>query len=351
MLELNVRFRLERTAKNDSVRIELADLVWKFFRVSVVITMDCRMYTLPDGRKITKPIRSLVVKAGVPKEEVDAKWADFCKAVSELYFPEIELEAFLGEKGLLGEGVYEADRTCFRRDGSNSVCREFLVRLRRAFVLVLKRTDGEGGGRCLVYLPGGRRIFISNFYFHGIPQDRAIFVEAVRRMLGLKQICWKDEEFPLPIYRNGDGLVISDERSFDPPERLFTCPHCGRKVPESKFFVQVNGNIYRVGCSKECAVGNCAICHEGPAEVQWREMLVCLHCYYGYFFCSACGDLCRVEDGRIIDGRQLCGRCYGRLVFRCEICGTEGLNRGFFIMRDRFHPELGFMCYPCASRR
>lgn len=272
-------------------------------------------YYMPDGRKITKPIKKLLLKY-VCEETVDKHYAAICKQIAELYSPKYSLEAYWGDKSLLGKGEYEGTPTCFRFGGENEVSRKFIEKYKRTKCLILKRVDTTDTARCIVYFAGGRNIYLTNFYYKRITQNYRLFVEALRMLLGLKKVSFKDCNNPeLPIYLNDDGILVHDEKSFKYPfTRKFPCPHCDDIVDEKKMLHEVEGTTHYIGCCDSCLGFNTAYA-------------ICSHCDTAIFDEA---DAYYIEA----DDRTFCYRCYERYVQTCANCGHKSSNENFEITNN-----------------
>ena len=314
--------------------------------------LDLSHYYLNEGTgaKITKSIKKILLTA-YSKERVDAVYPKVCKEIAELYSPAIDITAHFGDKSLLGQGIYEPHETCFNEDGCNYTSALFLDKFKRVKALYLDAYNTKA--RCIVYFAGGRNIYLTNFYYRsGFPQNKRIFVEAVRRLLGITKVSFKSEKFPLPIYQNRDCILVHTDRSkVYGGTILYPCPNCNAKVP--KLFHDNDGTTYLIGCSSECLKQDkkdrCCVCNDQLDEYDYchndDNELFCSDCYNErYFYCARCdnesciedaiGDYCStcatacsncgeaVLDSNLYD-HDLCGDCYSDLYDTCSNCGDE----------------------------
>ena len=289
--------------------------------------LDLNHYYMPDGAKVTKPIKKILLTF-LTKKELEPIWPEICKQVSELYSPAFQAVAYFGEKSLLGTGAWEGRTTCFNSDGINAQNGVFIQKFKRTQILVVEEVGTSNKARCLVYFQGGRNINLFNFYYNGFRQNNLVFVEALRRLLSIPKISYKEESVNLPIYLNGDGLVIHTPKSFVyDADRMFPCPHCDTKLPERKMLTAVEGNTYKIGCCEECLDENtetCCVCGDSVEEDGMRTSdngdIYCESCYSDNFaYCDYCNNEVPVENYL---GNGLCSDCGAQ----CHNCGRIHKN-------------------------
>lgn len=269
------------------------------------------------GAKVTKIIKKILLARFV-KELVIKKFPVLCKKIAELYTPRMELKAYWGDKKLLGSGIWENGSTCFSSGGCNDISRRFLVRFNRAQVLVLK--NEKNTARCIAFFAGGRNIYLTNFYYNGLPYNKLLFVEALRRILGIDKISYKKREFPLPIYFNGDGILCYTEKSsaFN-GQYMYPCPQCETKI--THLYTYVDGDTYHIGCSKECA-GECERC------------------------CDRCGYIIYDDDYYMApNDERYCESCYHDNVFYCEGCNFDRWQHDH--IGNSLCEDCGAVCEEC----
>jgi len=321
---------------------------------STLRELDLSSYYMSDGRKVTKPIKRILLEH-YPKNIVSEVFPKICKEIGELYSPKYNLKAYWGKKELLGSGEYEGRQTCFRDDGENHTSRLFLEAYKRTRCLVLEREGTGDGARCIVYFVGGRNIKLTNFYYNGIKQNYRLFVEALRMLINIPKVSFKeiDDDIGLPIYLNGDGVLVHDDRSFEWPfVRRFPCPHCGRVVNESKMLHSEDASTHYIGCCKDClgdheVHGSCDHCEddiETEDDAHWVEadnQQYCERCYSRYVrSCSHCGyETANHDDWKIINGNYYCETCCRT----CDECGTAMPNN------DRIELNSGTYCRDCVT--
>lgn len=327
--------------------------------------LDLQNYYRSDGAKITKSLSSLL-RQKISKEEVQDKFATFAKQVAELYTIGLTLRAEFGDKKLIGEGVYEAGKTCFRSDGENVTSKKFIVNNRRCAAIVLyAKGKKEPGGRCLAYFAGNRHVYLTNFYWRSIPQNKLYFITALRHLLGIKKVLYRQNpKFFLPIFKNGDSILVYDERTRPiVPTRKLACPHCGVVVPEGKLYSEELSSYRIVGCTKECArkhsklFGKCSGCGEyflSQAMHQVNNKYLCVKCSRSLMLaCSACGTNTYKESMTEVDGDLLCKNCHKKS--RCVVCkkimtdSSESKSVGESRCCTTCLPKSGHLCFVCRT--
>lgn len=314
---------------NDDEPSEQADIRDKITRL--IAELDLSHYYMDGGKgaKVTKPIKKILLQL-LPKAKVEATMPTLCKKIAELYSPKMDIRAFWGDKALLGSGRWERTTTCFADDGCNKISRIFLEKFKRTKALVLESMTVENDctkylyARCIAFFAGGRNIYLSNFYWNGLPQNNLLFVEALRRLVGIPSVKYAKAAFPLPIYVNQDGLKVYDEDSRPYKGRIFyPCPHCDEKVPDLTSYT--SGNTHHIGCSPECA---------GTSGS-------------GYT-CERCGEEIDEDDHyHSPNGEDYCQGCYDSYVAYCECCNNDVWVDNY--LGDGYCDECGFICHQCDS--
>lgn len=194
-------------------------------------------FYLPDGRKITKPFKPLL-KSWLGKERTDKIFPEFCKQVRELFNTPVKLRADFYDAMKIGQYGDDIDLgdggSCFRRDGCYSSNGTFIAYNKRLQILGLRGVDDPSqGGRCIVFFEGGRQLILTNFYYSHLRMDEGLFIKAIEELYHVKVI--KREKLgyslPLPIYKNGNAIRLTFERSFTYAKNRIklTCPICQKE--------------------------------------------------------------------------------------------------------------------------
>jgi hypothetical protein len=282
--------------------------------------------------------------------------------------------------------------SCFRAGGCNMGSALWLVEewesFSRAYLVVFHYQSGSktGVGRCWAYkVPNA--VYITNFYSYRfeIKDDRfkKPIVRLVRRLFNLSE----DVRFatgknaPLPIYLNGDGIVIyepsqweSSAHVLDAIGHLYSrCLWCWDEVeivelrkydePVDYRDERVNGLIVCRSCSY--ALDEMVECHDCGSLVYPDNAVyvngvgyICDACFSeDWFYCDECEEPHRREYGIVTpDGRWLCNYCASKLGAICGICGEfvyfddEDRNiQQFEINRGQWLTDI-HLCAKCAEK-
>lgn len=321
---------------------------------------DWSRYYRPDGAKITKTLTAILRK-NLDKKAVDAVFPRFAKEISSLYHPTYKVRAFFGNKEDMGSGKYEGGSTCVAAGHTNHCSKKLVIAWKRTQMLCL--SNGERGkARCIAYFPGGRNVFLTNFYYNGFEHNRLIFIEAIRRMFNLEKVIWKvDEMVFLPIYRNSDCIHVYPPRHGDHlkmPRRKIPCPFCGKKIPEKDAYYAESGASRYVGCDETHArrasetIVECCMCHEQFARGEthpWGNGRICGPCFEKTFTCVYCNR--RFDRSIAIkteDNYLYCPECEkANRPNKCVCCGkvyAGSLHPLSERQKDGSHLRA---CYPC----
>jgi hypothetical protein len=329
-----VEFEVPGAAAHDKKNMSkyVLEITKEVYGVDIDLSgVDLQNYYRADGAKVTKSLSSLL-RQQVTKEEVQSRFASYAKRVSELYTTGLSLRAEFGDKSMIGEGLYEAAKTCLRSDGENATSKHFMAKNRRCGVIVLyQKGKKEPGGRCLCYFAGNRNIYLTNFYWRHIPQNKLYFITAVRHLLGIPKVLYRQNpKFFLPIFRNGDSILVYDERTKPIiPNKRLSCPHCGTSVPEGELYMEEMSSYRIIGCTQECARKNsklftqCAGCGEhvlSPTAASVANRRYCPRCVKTRVLnCVICGSGGFKEDMKEIEGSPVCKNCLKKA--KCMVCG------------------------------
>lgn len=337
---------------------EIDTLPYEDYKVlrNAIKELDANSYYMNDGRKITKPIKKILSKY-IDRFKLDSEYPLLCNKIASLYSPSYKLKAYFGNKKNLGNGIYEGYKTCFSNGGCNEISRHFLEMYPRTFVLCLEKIDPDnsdniGKGRCIVYFYGGRTIYLTNFYYNGIKQNYRLFVQALREMLNLKKIHFKtisEMDTPLPIYLNGDSVLITDSKSFNYPyNRIMTCPNCKSKFKEVNLHHYVSSNTHYIGCSENCLNEdnyNCDYCGRTINEdnlYTFNDITLCENCYNdNYRYCDNCGhESLDADYFNFLNGNCYCNDC-------AKICNDCGKT---VKIDDCIEIDNLYYCIDCVDR-
>jgi hypothetical protein len=341
--------------------IEITDLPWSEMPDEIraankeIHDLDLTSYYMPDGRKITKPLKRIAQKF-LGKDIVNEKWADIANEISKLYSPKFSCRAFWGNKKLLGSGTYEGQHTCFRNGGENETSRRFLEKYDRTQVLVLENMENDDDkARCIAYFAGGRNIYLTNFYFRmRFPQNALMFVEALRRLIGIDDVIFKDKASnpKLPIYMNGHCIHIHTKRSFYySGTRKLPCPHCDDVVSEHDFFHERNGSTHYLGCSDDCGGHSGRTCDNCGGRLDEDDVYstsddnYCESCFDdSYFHCHDCGEATHNDNGCHAGNYSYCEYCFDKLFVTCDQCG-DPVVKGEHYYSEYLNEDQCESCY------
>jgi len=287
-----------------------------------------------------------------------------------------EVRRHYGEEAILSAGLYPAEafrerskydipsdlgdtNSCFRYGGCNEGNALWLIeedkKYDRAKLVVFHYQSGSrvGYGRCWVYsIPGA--IYATNFYSlkFEIKDDRFSkpIVRLIRRLFDLSENVKfaTGKSAPLPIYLNGDGIVIYEPSQWESSAHVLDamgqlkskCLWCFeeveiyelRKYDEPIYYStvgeRVNGLIVCRNCSYQ--LDDMVYCHDcgeviHPSDAHYIEGVgyICDRCFdENWFYCDECEEP-HHRDYSIVtpDGRWLCENCASKIGAICEICG------------------------------
>jgi len=237
------------------------------------------------------------------------------------------------------------DNSCFRAGGCNEGSALWLVNEdekfdRAKFVVFHYKAENkkEGWGRCWAYKVSNRAIYATNFYSCGFEIKAQWLKYAVVRVLRMlfdlsenvrfafgKNIC-------LPIYLNGDGLIIY-EKEYQSSEEVIEfsrgieseCMSC-KSLIELKYL-----RVFQ---------------EEDSGGV--KGVIMCLDCYdfmENSEECYWCGNILYRDDMYYHDGVYWCEICFVERFERCEICGEVFWKNDMAIDRNG-----DWLCLNCANK-
>lgn len=356
--------RYEKAAIESHITTVVSDLygIPKAEVLPVVQLYDWGTFYRPDGAKITKSLQTIVRKFKT-KEETLAKFPEMGRIVSDFYEPDSSYKVFFGDKGILGEGILEGRKTCFAEGAMNAHNKHLLKLLRRVGMLVIENKNGRGAARCLCYFAGSRNVFLFNFYYNGITQNKHLFIEAYRRIMKLSKVTWKECEhggFFLPVYRNTKSspssptpaVHIYDARAkFPKLSRKIPCPYCRKEVVETDMYIRDSGSEKYGACSRLCFLKGsnryveCSLCNEGldkNGAFQYTDGMsakfACVVCYYSKTSnCSRCdGRFATTKLVKDDAGAPICERCL-RAIPACSVCGKRKARSNYQTINGKVH--------------
>jgi hypothetical protein len=278
-----------------------------------------------------------------------------------------EVRKCYGDEGELSAGLYPAEaffkrdiynipedlgdsNSCFRSGGCNMGSALWLENewevYQRAWFVVFHYKSGnkEGVGRCWAYHLSGA-VYITNFYSHKfeIKDDRfkKPIVRLIRRLFDLSENVKfaTGKSAPLPIYLNGDGIVIYEPSQWESSAHVLDaighlkskCLWCLeeveiyelRKYDEPIYYSTVGGRV--------------------------NGLIVCRNCSYqldDMVYCHDCGEVIHPSDAHYIEGvGYICDRCFDENWFYCDEC-EEPHHRDYSIVT----PDGRWLCENCASK-
>jgi len=279
------------------------------------------------------------------------------------------------DEGILSAGLYPAEAfmkrtkyeipddlgdlaSCFRVGGCNEGSALWLweedMEYGRATLVVFHYQSGSkvGVGRCWAFYLDGA-VYVTNFYskHFEIKDDRfkKPIVRLVRKLFGLSEnVRYAVGKYsPLPIYLNGDGIVIyepsqyknSDEVLFLMGELESFCRWCSsyssiKSLTRYEYEVSYKGRFIKGlivcdTCSKELAkLELCYECNEyydreGMVYIESRDIYVCPDCFEErWVYCDDCDRPIRRDDAFVLpDGKIVCEHCISQYGEWCEVCG------------------------------
>jgi hypothetical protein len=306
---------------------------------------DLGNYYRPNGAKVTKYLKTILVKKlGIDFNTIEDQWPTFCNHVASLYWTDCTFRVSINpKKEEIGNGIWESYDTCFGYGGCNELNGKY-VAINKRFKLITFElvTDEEviKAGRVICYLPGNRGIYLFNWYFkNGITQDTDLISKAVAHLFGINEYSINyvenDRDFRLPIYQNGDTIIIVPKRNSVPSRytqsdsRIFLCPVCGRKMRETRMITGISGSSYYVACSDRCmselGTRTCDECgdHIHPDDVfAHNDHIYCENCFHDIFtYCSDCEEVIYQDDATYINSQVYCSYCRDQKYTSCDKCG------------------------------
>ena len=240
--------------------------------------------------------------------------------------------------------------SCFRSGGCNEGNTDWLIEeyetFGRAFLVVFHYHQGErkGIGRCWAFKVNNSAIYATNIYSKGVDLKHEGFkftiVRLLRKLFDLSEnVKFAMRIAPLPIYLNGDGIVIYEPSQWESSAHVLDaigqlkskCLWCLEEV-----------EIYELRKYDE------PIYYSTVGE-RVNGLIVCRNCSYqldGMDYCHDCGEIIHPSDAHYIEGvGYICDRCFGENWFYCDEC-DEPHHRDYSIVT----PDGWCLCEYCASK-
>ncbi len=241
------------------------------------------------------------------------------------------------------------ENSCFRQGGSNEGSAIWLQRedeiFDRAKLVVFhyksKSGNKEGIGRCWVYKVSKGAIFATNFYSRGVDIRSRILkysvVKLLRLLFGLSEDVRFvfDKDIDLPIYLNGDGLIIYEKSKYSESDEVVEwatqiqsqCMICKETTKISELYRYEKEMLYD---GRE--VSGLIMCKE------------CLSFYEDVEMCAECGNFYHRDELLYYEDCYWCEDCFNERFTQCYICKEYCLKDEMIIDK-----EGNWLCLDCAS--
>jgi hypothetical protein len=396
----------------DFIKVEFEELKqWDFekFKEAVMKELEARNWNIRDFRSSkNEPISNVFKKVirMIAKEEGVSLSNDSLSRILNA------LRKQYSAKGKMTAGIYPPvafrerskwniyeylgdSESCFQRGGCNEANVDWIMleyeKYKRAYFTVFhyQQGDREGWGRCWTFKIDNA-VFATNFYSKWFEIKSECFkytiVRLLRKLFGLSEnVKFAVKKYaPLPIYLNGDGIVIYEPSSYQSSDEVFDkigelesqCLWCGAWTSIKNLY-RVNQTVRYEGrdvsglivcgyCSTE--MENMERCEECGEFFDREEMhyvedygYICQSCFEGnWFYCDECEEPHHREYAVFApDGRVLCENCAYDIGARCSICGEyyyfdkedeEGntIQSYEILYRSWEHDE--YICSKCAEK-
>jgi hypothetical protein len=236
--------------------------------------------------------------------------------------------------------------SCFRVGGANYGSALWLEleerEYNRAKFLFFHYSNGksEGVGRCWFYQVTPHAIFITNFYSDGFDIKsewlKKYVIRVARLLAGLPEnVKYSYKNIPIPIYLNGDGIIIYD------PEK-----HSQSEEVRVLTLELISRCLY---CRDEIEIEHLERA-DVTEEIDGEEVsspIICSYCrdhLEDLIECIECGERYRSDDMIYVDGEgYYCQSCYEDIYTVCPVCNRE-------VPRDDMITDKygEWMCSDCA---
>ncbi|MCR6624636.1 MAG: hypothetical protein NDF58_08700 [archaeon YNP-LCB-024-027] len=279
------------------------------------------------------------------------------------------------------------DNSCFRVGGCNYGSSLWLCiedeKFDRAKLVVFHFKSGnkEGWGRCWIYRVSEWAIFATNFYSWGFEIKsqwlKFPLVRVIRSLFDLSENVRFafGKNIYLPIYLNGDGLIIYEKEHYNSSDEIYElskkiiseCMYCHTEIALENLRIldreeyyegeEISGLIVCRECQRE--IEDSEICESCDGRYFRDEMYYhdnafwCEDCFYERFaMCVVCEEYYRRND-MIVDraGNWLCEDCAHDHREYCEKCGEyvypeEG---HYYEVLHSYGIAEEFVCYDCEE--
>jgi hypothetical protein len=239
------------------------------------------------------------------------------------------------------------DRSCFRVGNCNYGSSLWLMieeeKYGRANFVVFhyKAGNSEGWGRCWVYKVSNEAIFATNFYSKYFevkaPWLKYSLVRLFRLLFNLSENVkfTFNKNIALPIYLNGDGLVIYEKEKFNSSDEVV------------EFSYRISSQC--MNCHEETRLLDLRILDE---EIEFEGesvsgLIVCRECYRflkNSEYCEGCGERFYRDDLMYHGERYWCQSCFDERFEQCYECEEYYWREDMIVDRDGY-----WLCQDCAE--
>jgi hypothetical protein len=239
------------------------------------------------------------------------------------------------------------DRSCFRVGGCNQGSAIWLEKEDEKYnrakfvVFYYKSGNKEGVGRCWVYTVSPHAIFATNFYSKYFDIKAHWLKYSLVRLLRLLFNLSEKVKFAfnkninLPIYLNGDGLIIYEKEYYSSSDEVF----------------ELSRGIYSecLYCHQEVKLKDLRI-FEKELEYEGEDvpgLIVCRWCkedLENREICEGCGERFHRDDMIYHDNAYWCEECFSERFTECYVCEEYYWRDDMVVDRDG-----NWLCRDCAS--
>ncbi len=309
-----------------------------------------------NGKKTTRVLLKELKKNGVNNAEKIV--SDYGKLLEVLYK---KYEILIGirpafralKKNLLGK--YGDENSCFRISGQNDGHTTFLLQghdsWETLYITIRNREDKENDrGRLWAILDyENERMLLFNIYVKGKFENygKVVILEEIAKIMK-NLFCYEkieDTRIELPIYLNGDMIILYNHEEKKRKPILAKCPICGDIAElvkgEDSYEVElsrlkyIDSDIKDLWIEKgERTMGNLPLCRECILEYTDNEE---------YYYCDSCGrEMTEDEYYTLPDGAIVCEYCFYRVATYCHRCGETIWNEDAYYAYNNAYCDLCF---------